>query len=108
MTPISSKNSVFPSETINKGDIIYVEYSKDASVSTNLPTDKINDKIDELFNSGKIIKQTLGAGIEDMYIWVGWKTPVKDILPSVNETDITDFNNGDQFGIYANTNTPGS
>ena len=66
------------------------------------------DKIDELFNSGKIIKQTLGAGIEDMYIWVGWKTPVKDILPSVNETDITDFNNGDQFGIYANTNTPGS
>lgn len=107
ITPISSKNSKYPSQTINKGDIINIGYAGNSTVSTNLPTDKISDKIDELFNSGKIIKQTLGNEIKDMYIWVGGMTPVKDILPSVNETDITHLYDGDQFGIYANTNTPG-
>jgi hypothetical protein len=106
ITSISSKNSKHPSQTINKGDILDVRYLIDVSVPIEVAEDEKDDKYNTLLNSGKIIKQTLGTGITDMYIWVGDTTSVKDIFPDVLSTDIEYIFYNDNLVIVKGIKSP--
>lgn len=106
ITSISSKNSKHPSQTINKGDILDVRYLIDVSVPIEVTGDEKDEKYNTLLNSGKIIKQTLGVGIADMYVWVGERTSVKDIFPDVISTDNEYISYNDNLVIVKGIKSP--
>ena len=77
---MSSKNTKYPSQTVYKDDIIELKPTK----STSFKNDDIvrpNDKYTELYNSGKIIKQSLGGGLPEQYIWVDKNISVDEFAP---------------------------
>lgn len=77
---MSSKNTKYPSQTVYKDDIIELKPTKSTSFK-NDNIARINEKYTELYNSGKIIKQSLGGGLPEQYIWVDKNISVDEFAP---------------------------
>ena len=93
VTTISSKNSQYPSQTINKGDVIELKPTI-IDVFESKQTLDVITKYNELYNSGKIIKQSLGGGLSERYIWADKDTPVNNILPGKIKSKVSKFTTG--------------
>jgi hypothetical protein len=93
MTTISSKNSQYKTQTINKGDTVEIKPTMTAGVLNDKLTD-LNTKYTELYDSGKVIKQSLGSGLPEQYIWVDKETPLSTILPGNNQSNVAKLSPG--------------
>ena len=96
VTTISSKNSQYPSQTINKGDVVELKPTiLDLFENKQIPD--VIAKYNELYNSGKIIKQILGGGLSERYIWVDKDTPVNNVLPGKTKSKVSKFTTGNMI-----------
>jgi hypothetical protein len=96
VTTISSKNSQYPSQIINKGDVVELKPTI-VDLFENKQIPDVIAKYNELYNSGKIIKQTLGGGLQERYIWVDKNTPVNNVLPGKTKSKVSKFTTGNMI-----------
>jgi len=90
---ISSKNPKYKSQTIYKGDTLELKPTRRTSFKNDTiirPSDKYN----ELYNNGKIIKQSLGGGLPDDYMWVDNDISVIEFSPGAYSLSSVNIKNG--------------